>query len=86
LVTLAAVCTSFVTVRAKWLLSIRIQPEFTTPDPDAAALKENRELIDTLRRSKLFRSYERVFSEATGLALGDPAVGILATGASRQKT
>lgn len=31
--------------------------------------KENRELIDTLRRSKLFRNYEQVFSEATGLAL-----------------
>jgi AraC-like DNA-binding protein len=31
--------------------------------------KENRELIDTLRRSKLFRSYEQVFSEATGLPL-----------------
>jgi len=30
---------------------------------------ENRELIDVLRRSKLFRNYERVFSEATGLAL-----------------
>ncbi|MGZ8993617.1 MAG: helix-turn-helix domain-containing protein [Burkholderiaceae bacterium] len=29
----------------------------------------NKELIDTLRRSKLFRSYERVFSEATGLPL-----------------
>src|SRR5438034_1702185 len=29
----------------------------------------NRQLIDTLRRSKLFRSYEQVFSEATGLPL-----------------
>jgi len=29
----------------------------------------NKELVDTLRRSKLFRSYEQVFSEATGLAL-----------------
>jgi AraC-like DNA-binding protein len=29
----------------------------------------NRQLIDTLRRSKLFRSYEQVFSEATGLSL-----------------
>src|SRR5438552_7152648 len=36
-----------------------------TPD----GLKENRDLIDTLRRSKLFRSYEQVFSEATGLPL-----------------
>ena len=39
------------------------------PDPDAAALKENRELIDTLRRSKSFRTYEQTFSEATGLPL-----------------
>src|SRR6516225_10621778 len=29
----------------------------------------NKELVDTLRRSKLFRSYEQVFSEATGLPL-----------------
>jgi len=29
----------------------------------------SKELIDTLRRSKLFRSYEQVFSEATGLPL-----------------
>src|SRR6516165_9958308 len=29
----------------------------------------NRQLIDTLRRSKLFRRYEQVFSEATGLPL-----------------
>jgi AraC-like DNA-binding protein/ligand-binding sensor protein len=31
--------------------------------------KENRDLIDTVRRSKLFRNYEQVFSEATGLPL-----------------
>ncbi len=36
---------------------------------DADGAKENRELIDALRRSKLFRSYEQVFSEATGLPL-----------------
>jgi AraC-like DNA-binding protein/ligand-binding sensor protein len=41
----------------------------TTPNSDADGSKENRELIDALRRSKLFRSYEQVFSEATGLAL-----------------
>jgi len=41
----------------------------TTPGLDADGAKENRELIDTLRRSKLFRSYEQVFSEATGLPL-----------------
>jgi AraC-like DNA-binding protein/ligand-binding sensor protein len=41
----------------------------TTPQSDADGSKENRELIDVLRRSKLFRSYEQVFSEATGLAL-----------------
>jgi AraC-like DNA-binding protein len=29
----------------------------------------NRELVDALRRSKLFRDYERVFGEATGLPL-----------------
>jgi AraC-like DNA-binding protein/ligand-binding sensor protein len=41
----------------------------TTPGSDVDGSKENRELIDTLRRSKLFRSYEQVFSEATGLPL-----------------
>jgi len=41
----------------------------STSQPGADGIKENRELIDTLRRSKLFRSYEQVFSEATGLAL-----------------
>ena len=41
----------------------------TTPGLDADGAKENRELIDALRRSKLFRSYEQVFSEATGLPL-----------------
>ena len=29
----------------------------------------NKQRIDTLRRSKLFRRYEQVFSEATGLPL-----------------
>lgn len=41
----------------------------TTPQCGAGGIKENRELIDTLRRSKVFRRYEQVFSEATGLAL-----------------
>ena len=41
----------------------------TTPSSDGNGSKENRELIDTLRRSKLFRNYEQVFSEATGLPL-----------------
>jgi AraC-like DNA-binding protein/ligand-binding sensor protein len=41
----------------------------TTPNSDADGSKEKRELIDVLRRSKLFRNYEQVFSEATGLAL-----------------
>jgi AraC-like DNA-binding protein/ligand-binding sensor protein len=41
----------------------------TAPGLDADGAKENRELIDPLRRSKLFRSYEQVFSEATGLPL-----------------
>ena len=38
----------------------------TASPPSAHA---NKQLVDTLRRSKLFRSYERVFSEATGLPL-----------------
>jgi AraC-like DNA-binding protein/ligand-binding sensor protein len=41
----------------------------TTPGLDVDGAKKNRELIDALRRSKLFRSYEQVFSEATGLPL-----------------
>jgi AraC-like DNA-binding protein len=41
----------------------------TTPSSDGNGTKENRELIDALRRSKLFRNYEQVFSEATGLPL-----------------
>ena len=36
---------------------------------DANRANENRELIDALRRSKLFRNYEQVFSQATGLPL-----------------
>jgi AraC-like DNA-binding protein/ligand-binding sensor protein len=32
-------------------------------------LDSNKQLIDTLRRSRLFRRYEQVFSEATGLPL-----------------
>jgi AraC-like DNA-binding protein/ligand-binding sensor protein len=35
----------------------------------AGVSRANKELIDTLRRTKLFRNYERVFSEATGLPL-----------------
>jgi hypothetical protein len=33
---------------------------------DASAGQQNRNLVDTLRRSKLFRSYENVFSEWSG--------------------
>src|SRR5262249_2014609 len=40
-----------------------------TRNSDADAHKENRQLVDALRRSKLCRSYEHVFSEATGLPL-----------------
>jgi hypothetical protein len=36
---------------------------------DANRANENRELIDALRRSKLFRNYEQVVSQATGLPL-----------------
>jgi hypothetical protein len=35
----------------------------------AAVPDSSKQLIDMLRRSRLFRDYERVFSEATGLAL-----------------
>ena len=45
------------------------QTKFTTPSLDGEGSKENKELVDTLRRSKLFRNYEHVFSEATGLPL-----------------
>jgi AraC-like DNA-binding protein/ligand-binding sensor protein len=45
-----------------------------TSQPAVDGSKDERELIDTLRRSKLFRSYEQVFSEATGLALALRAV------------
>ena len=34
-----------------------------------ARIQANREMIDALRRSKLFRDYERVFAQATGLPL-----------------
>ena len=34
-----------------------------------AHARANRELVDALRRSKLFRDYERVFAQATGLPL-----------------
>ena len=37
---------------------------------DTAVVPDSsKQLIDMLRRSRLFRDYERVFSEATGLAL-----------------
>jgi AraC-like DNA-binding protein/ligand-binding sensor protein len=39
-----------------------VEAEVVRPD-------SNKQLIDILRRSKLFRNYEQVFSEATGLAL-----------------
>jgi AraC-like DNA-binding protein/ligand-binding sensor protein len=41
----------------------------TTPNVDTEGARENRELIDALRRSRLFRNYEQVFSQATGLPL-----------------
>ena len=40
-----------------------------TSDAAPDGSKENRDMIDMLRRSKLFRNYEQVFSEATGLPL-----------------
>jgi AraC-like DNA-binding protein/ligand-binding sensor protein len=38
-------------------------------DPEADRPDSNKQLIDMLRRSRLFRDYEGVFSKATGLAL-----------------
>jgi AraC-like DNA-binding protein len=38
-------------------------------EAEAVQQESNKQLIDTLRRSKLFRNYEQVFSEATGLPL-----------------
>jgi len=38
-------------------------------DAEAARPDSNKQLIDMLRRSRLFRDYEGVFSKATGLAL-----------------
>jgi AraC-like DNA-binding protein len=40
-------------------------PEAAPPDSNQA----NKQLIDTLRRSRLFRDYESVFNKATGLSL-----------------
>ena len=46
---------------------------------DTSAVPDSsKQLIDMLRRSRLFRDYEHVFSEATGLALAIQAFGILA--------
>ena len=45
----------------------------------------NKQLIDTLLRSRLFRDYESVFTKATGLAFNPPAFGLLAARASWEK-
>lgn len=44
---------------------------FTVPmaEADADRSNSNKQLIDMLRRSRLFRDYENVFTKATGLAL-----------------
>lgn len=39
------------------------------PATDTARADSNKQLIDMLRRSRLFRDYESVFTKATGLAL-----------------
>ena len=52
----------------------------------AAALDSSKQLIDMLRRSRLFRDYEHVFSEATGLALAIRPLEFWQLAASRQKT
>jgi AraC-like DNA-binding protein/ligand-binding sensor protein len=38
-------------------------------EAEVVSPNSHKQFVDTLRRSKLFRSYEQVFSEATGLAL-----------------
>jgi AraC-like DNA-binding protein len=40
-----------------------------TPLPQESIARNDRKLIDGLRKSKVYRQYERVFSEATGLPL-----------------
>jgi ligand-binding sensor protein len=52
--------------RGRNLVFGSIMPGIANCEGEANA---NRELVDSLRRSKLFRDYERVFSEATGLPL-----------------
>jgi AraC-like DNA-binding protein/ligand-binding sensor protein len=39
------------------------------PETDAGRANSNKQLIDMLRRSRLFRDYETVFTKATGLPL-----------------
>ena len=39
---------------------------------ETARADSNKQLIDMLRRSRLFRDYEGVFSKATGLARSEP--------------
>src|SRR5437867_6502562 len=60
------ICARFVSPRTS---SANLNETRMTSAASADGAKENRELIDTLRRSKLFRSYEQTFSEATGLPL-----------------
>jgi AraC-like DNA-binding protein/ligand-binding sensor protein len=48
---------------------VRLTSQVNPSGADVSAAQQNRELVDTLRRSKLFCGYERVFSEATGLPL-----------------
>jgi len=56
---------------APWINSLTsVLPVQVNPSgADVSTAQQNRELVDTLRRSKLFRSYEHVFSEATSLPL-----------------
>ena|ERR1043166_2443390 len=60
------ICDTFVPRPTK---PITLKQAGIASDARGEAAKENRDLIDVLRRSKLFRSYEQTFSEATGLAL-----------------
>ncbi len=49
--------------------SAEVCPAVTEATENDIRARANREMIDTLRRSKLFRDYERVFAQATGLPL-----------------
>src|SRR4051794_20808968 len=54
---------------ARGCLLLRMVSATEDRDSGKAPAKQSRELVDAIRRSKLFRQYERVFADATGLPL-----------------